>query len=73
MGRKIQKGNLAAFCNILHENKVSVVYCESVNLLGSFTVFYLLIENSCTSHFFNTYQCKPRAMFENLELPDVTQ
>ena len=24
-----------------------MVYCESVNLIGSFTVFYLLIDNSC--------------------------
>ena len=25
-----------------------VVYCESVNLIGYITVFYLLIDNSCT-------------------------
>ena len=24
-----------------------MVYCESVNLIGSFTVFYMLIDNSC--------------------------
>ena len=27
--------------------KFTMVYCESVNLIGSFTVFYLLIDNSC--------------------------
>ena len=26
----------------------TVVYCESVNLIGYITVFYLPIENSCT-------------------------
>jgi len=26
-----------------------MVYCESVNLIGSVTVFYLLIDNSCES------------------------
>ena len=25
-------------------------YCESVNLIGSFTVFYLLIDNSCETN-----------------------
>ena len=25
----------------------AMVYCESVNLIGSFTVFHLLIDNSC--------------------------
>ena len=29
--------------------KFTVVYCESVNLIGYITVFYLLIENSYAS------------------------
>ena len=29
--------------------KFTVVYCESVNLIGYITVFYLLIENGYTS------------------------
>ena len=32
--------------SILIKYKFTVVYCESVNLIGYITVFYLLIENS---------------------------
>ena len=33
----------------LHKYKCTVVYCESVNLIGYIAVFYLLIENSYAS------------------------
>ena len=33
----------------LDKSKFTVVYCESVNLIGYITIFYLLIENSYAS------------------------
>ena len=39
--------NLTFFVFLSSFSKFTIVYRESVNLIGSFTVFYLLIDNSC--------------------------
>ena len=49
------RGKLTCFRETIHllhntyQYKFTVVYCESVNLIGYITVFYLLIENSYAS------------------------
>ena len=51
---------------------MTVVYCESVNMIVYITVAYLLIDNSCTRDWTRDCRTDPfsrwRAMFE----PDVT-
>ena len=49
----------SVFLSCFDINSLLVVYCESVNLIDYITVFYLLIENTCTCVFIIIVPEKP--------------
>ena len=48
-GDRASLSSVVALCFIAIQYKFTVVYCESVNLIGYITDFYLLIETSYAS------------------------
>ena len=56
------------FQDNLYLDKFTVIYCESVNLIGYITVVCLLTDNSCTRDCTRDCTCDPFSTFA----PDVT-
>ena len=52
--------------------KITVVYYESVNLIGYITVVYLLIDNSCTRDCTSDCTRDPFSTWRSTFEPDVT-
>ena len=63
------KANLIYNCT---QYEFTVVYCESVNLIGYITVVCLLTDNSCTRDCTRDCTCDPFSTWRAKFAPDVT-